>query len=53
MNMTQIAFRGDKELRDRIKIMAIKKGKTMNDLLLRYVEESLKHDEEKEKNQKK
>jgi len=48
MNMTQIAFRGDKELRDRIKIMAIKKGITMNDLLLYYVEESLKRDEEKE-----
>ncbi|MGF7119096.1 hypothetical protein [Methanobacterium oryzae] len=44
--MVQIAFRGDKELRNRIKIMAIKKDVNMNELLLSYVENGLKHDEE-------
>jgi len=46
--MVQIAFRGDKELRNRIKIMAIKKGMKMNELLLNYVEEGLTLDEERE-----
>lgn len=46
--MVQIAFRGDKELRNRIKIMAIKKGMKMNELLLNYVEKGLKLDEERE-----
>lgn len=44
--MVQIAFRGDKELRNRIKIMAIKKDVNMNELLLSYVEKGLKQDEE-------
>jgi len=47
--MVQIAFRGDKELRNRIKIMAIKKGLKMNELLLNYVEKGLTSDEEREK----
>jgi hypothetical protein len=47
--MVQIAFRGDKELRNRIKIMAIKKGLKMNELLLDYIEDGLKQDEEKER----
>ncbi|MDI6724957.1 MAG: hypothetical protein QMD61_09965 [Methanobacterium sp.] len=46
--MVQIAFRGDKELRNRIKIMAIKKGMKMNELLLNYVEKGLTSDEERE-----
>lgn len=45
--MVQISFRANTEFRNRLKIMAIKKGITMNDLLKKYVEEALEKDEKK------
>jgi hypothetical protein len=43
--IVQLHIRVDKTIRDNVKIMAIRRGMTQNDLLLEYVETGLKKDE--------
>jgi hypothetical protein len=47
--IVQIAMRAEAELKNEVKIMAIKKGITMNDLLVRYVKDGLERDKREEK----
>lgn len=46
--IVQIAMRTKVELKNEIKIMAIKKGITMNDLLVRYVKDGIERDKREE-----
>ncbi len=46
--IVQIAMRADAELKNEVKIMAIKKGITMNDLLVRYVKDGVERDKREE-----
>lgn len=46
--IVQIAMRAEVELKNEIKIMAIKKGITMNDLLVRYVKDGIERDKREE-----
>lgn len=46
--IVQIAMRTEIELKNDIKIMAIKKGITMNDLLVRYVKDGIERDKREE-----
>lgn len=46
VGIVQISARGSIALRNEVKIMAIKKGVTVNDLLLKYIEEGLKRDKQ-------
>lgn len=46
--IVQIAMMAEVELKNEIKIMAIKKGITMNDLLVRYVKDGIKRDKREE-----
>lgn len=48
VGIVQISARGTVTLRNEVKIMAIKKGITVNDLLLKYIEEGLERDKQKE-----
>ncbi|HEX3013072.1 MAG TPA: hypothetical protein VHO92_02200 [Methanobacterium sp.] len=47
--IVQIAMRAEVELKNEIKIMAIKKGITMNDLLVRYVKDGIERDKREER----
>ena len=42
--IVQIAMRAEVDLKNEVKIMAIKKGITMNDLLVRYVTDGIERD---------
>ena len=42
--IVQLHIRVDKELRDQVKIMAIRRGMTQNDLLLEYLSAGLEKD---------
>ncbi|MEL7670247.1 hypothetical protein [Methanobacterium sp.] len=46
--IVQIAMRAEVDLKNEIKIMAIKKGITMNDLLIRYVKDGIERDKREE-----
>jgi hypothetical protein len=46
--IVQIAMRAEVDLKNEIKIMAIKKGITMNDLLIRYVNDGIERDKREE-----
>lgn len=46
--IVQIAMRAEAELKNEIKIMAIKKGITMNELLVRYVKDGVEQDKREE-----
>jgi predicted HicB family RNase H-like nuclease len=43
--IVQLHIRVDKEIRDQVKIMAIRRGMTQNELLLEYLETGLEKDE--------
>ena len=47
--IVQIAMRAGVELKNEVKIMAIKKGITMNDLLVRYVTDGIERDKRERK----
>ncbi|MEN6553330.1 MAG: hypothetical protein ABFC34_10665 [Methanobacterium sp.] len=46
--IVQIAMRAEVKLKNEIKIRAIKKRITMNDLLVRYVKEGIERDKREE-----
>lgn len=46
--IVQIAMRTEADLKTEVKIMAIKKGITMNDLLVRYVKDGIERDKREE-----
>jgi hypothetical protein len=47
--IVQMPIRIDAKTRDELKIFAIKKGKTLNEILLKYVKEGFKKDKSLDK----